>query len=144
VRTQAPRTQVISASEVLVTTAVALSAQYNREGSPSPIATKDLVTQAARSLPYKLDLPLFSTLILIIPMMSATPERDEQLLAIGHQCSLPSCLLVDFLPFKCQHCNERFCAEHFTVDGHKCPKYDERKYNRVAPPCKSCFLVFNN
>jgi hypothetical protein len=67
-----------------------------------------------------------------------TPERDAQLLSVGHQCSLPSCHLVDFLPFKCQHCDQRFCVEHYSVDGHKCPKYDERKFDRVAPSCAYC------
>ncbi|KAF9464221.1 hypothetical protein BDZ94DRAFT_1257299 [Collybia nuda] len=65
-------------------------------------------------------------------------DRDAQLLAIGKQCSHPSCLLVDFLPFKCQHCEEAFCQEHFTVSAHHCPKYDESKHNRVAPDCPFC------
>ncbi|KAG1715733.1 hypothetical protein ID866_1449 [Astraeus odoratus] len=65
-------------------------------------------------------------------------ERDAQLLAVGRQCSAASCFLVDFLPFKCEHCSESFCAEHFTVAAHKCPKYDERKHDRVAPSCPLC------
>ncbi|KAF8964412.1 hypothetical protein BDZ97DRAFT_1757989 [Flammula alnicola] len=71
---------------------------------------------------------------------SSTPsqERDAQLLAVGKQCSDPACLLVDFLPFKCQHCELSFCQEHFKVDAHKCPKYDESKYNRIAPNCPLC------
>ncbi|KAH7922932.1 hypothetical protein BV22DRAFT_1016291 [Leucogyrophana mollusca] len=71
-------------------------------------------------------------------MSDSAPERDAQLLAIGHQCSEQSCLLVDFLPFKCQHCSQRFCGEHFTVAAHKCPSYDESKHNRVAPSCPLC------
>jgi predicted nucleic acid binding AN1-type Zn finger protein len=67
-------------------------------------------------------------------------ERDTQILSIGKQCSHPSCLLVDFLPFKCQHCEDAFCQEHFMVSAHHCPKYDENKHNRVAPDCVS-FLV---
>jgi len=69
----------------------------------------------------------------------ATPsssERDTQLLSVGKQCSDPACLLIDFLPFKCQHCQLSFCQEHFKVDAHKCSKYDDRKFNRVAPNCK--------
>ncbi|KAF8073717.1 hypothetical protein FPV67DRAFT_1560075 [Lyophyllum atratum] len=65
-------------------------------------------------------------------------ENNSQLLAIGKQCSHPSCLLVDFLPFECQHCEDSFCQEHFKVAAHKCPKYDESKYNRVAPDCPFC------
>ncbi|KAH7885211.1 hypothetical protein F5I97DRAFT_1830408 [Phlebopus sp. FC_14] len=68
----------------------------------------------------------------------AENERDAQLMSIGHQCSESSCLLVDFLPFKCQHCEQCFCGEHFLVAAHKCPKYDESKHNRVAPNCPLC------
>jgi hypothetical protein len=72
--------------------------------------------------------------------MATTPDRDERLLSIGKQCSDPHCLLVDFLPFKCQHCAQSFCGEHFKVDAHKCSKYDESKYNRVAPSCTSLHI----
>ncbi|TFK61388.1 hypothetical protein BDN72DRAFT_778250 [Pluteus cervinus] len=68
----------------------------------------------------------------------STDLHDAQLLAIGKQCSHSSCLLVDFLPFKCQHCEESFCQEHFMVSAHRCPMYDETKYNRVAPDCPFC------
>ncbi|EIW81071.1 hypothetical protein CONPUDRAFT_82142 [Coniophora puteana RWD-64-598 SS2] len=67
-----------------------------------------------------------------------TTDHDHQLLGVGQQCSAPSCHLIDFLPFKCQHCNENFCGDHFSVSGHKCPKYDESKHNRVAPSCPLC------
>ncbi|KAK7056833.1 hypothetical protein VNI00_002550 [Paramarasmius palmivorus] len=69
---------------------------------------------------------------------SPVPERDQQLLSIGKQCSHAACHLVDFLPFKCQHCQESFCQEHFKVDDHNCPKYDASKHNRVAPSCPLC------
>ncbi len=72
--------------------------------------------------------------------MSDTPERDQQMLPIGRQCSHSSCLLVDFLPFKCQHCTNSFCADHFKPESHSCSKYDETKYNRVAPDCQSFLL----
>ena len=66
---------------------------------------------------------------------SSAQDRDNQLLEVGKQCSDPSCLLVDFLPFKCHHCELSFCQDHFRVDAHKCPKYDENKHNRIAPNC---------
>jgi AN1-like zinc finger protein len=66
------------------------------------------------------------------------PSRDQQMLAVGSQCSHPSCHLVDFLPFKCQHCANSYCADHFKPASHSCPKYDEAKYNRVAPDCEHC------
>ncbi|KZV73757.1 hypothetical protein PENSPDRAFT_742281 [Peniophora sp. CONT] len=70
--------------------------------------------------------------------MSTAAEREQSLLAIGHQCSHVSCNLVDFLPFKCQHCSESFCGEHFKPDQHSCAKYDEFSHNRVAPDCPLC------
>ena len=69
--------------------------------------------------------------------MAAT-EPNPQMLGVGKQCSHSTCNLVDFLPFKCQHCQENFCQEHFMVDAHKCPEYDESKHNRVAPDCPFC------
>jgi predicted nucleic acid binding AN1-type Zn finger protein len=69
---------------------------------------------------------------------SSNSGRDQQMLAVGRQCSHPSCHLVDFLPFKCQHCANSFCADHFKPASHSCTKYDEAKYNRVAPDCPLC------
>jgi hypothetical protein len=70
-------------------------------------------------------------------------DRDQQLLAVGRQCSHPSCRLVDFLPFKCQHCANSFCADHFKPASHSCPKYDEAKYNRVVPDCEHRSCTFS-
>jgi len=70
--------------------------------------------------------------------------RDQQMLAVGRQCSHQSCHLVDFLPFKCQHCANSYCADHFKPASHSCPKYDEAKFNRVAPDCehRSCTIPY--
>ena len=69
---------------------------------------------------------------------SSTPDRDTGLLAIGTQCSAPTCMLVDFLPIKCQHCTHAFCSDHFLPEAHKCDKFDAHLHNRVAPPCPFC------
>ncbi|KAJ3983605.1 hypothetical protein F5890DRAFT_1462715 [Lentinula detonsa] len=70
----------------------------------------------------------------------ATPKVDQDgpLLDVGKQCSHPTCNLVDFLPFKCQHCQVSFCQDHYKVAEHSCPKYDENKHNRIAPNCPLC------
>lgn len=85
--------------------------------------------------PYNSTLP--TNFHILTPLMASTPERDERLLSIGRQCSDPHCSLVDFLPFKCHHCAQSFCGEHFKVEAHSCPRYDESKHNRVAPSCTS-------
>lgn len=61
------------------------------------------------------------------------------LLAVGQTCSHPACDLVDFLPFKCQHCSQPFCSDHYKPEsGHTCANFDPTKYNRVAPECPFC------
>lgn len=74
------------------------------------------------------------------PASHATPipEREAHILAVGKQCSEATCNLVDFLPFKCQHCQQSFCQQHFKVEAHRCPEYDESKHDRVAPNCPLC------
>lgn len=47
-------------------------------------------------------------------------------------------MTVDFLPFRCQHCNLSFCGEHYVPELHNCSKYDASKYNRIAPSCPLC------
>lgn len=84
---------------------------------------------------------LISSITTTRTTMTAAPEKDSQLLAIGIPCSHISCNLVDFLPFKCQHCQEPFCQEHFKVEAHQCQKYDENQYNRVAPNCNVVFSI---
>ncbi|KAI0695993.1 hypothetical protein BC835DRAFT_1344040 [Cytidiella melzeri] len=67
-----------------------------------------------------------------------TSTSNAELLEIGHQCSLSTCNLVDFLPFKCQHCSQPYCGEHFLPKKHQCAVYDESKFDRVAPSCPLC------
>lgn len=92
----------------------------------------------ARPRLYNPHLPACLLTFIISAMASHTnAEQDTQLLSVGKQCSESSCLLVDFLPFKCQHCSKSFCGEHFLVAAHHCPQYDERKHDRIAPSCES-------
>ena len=65
-----------------------------------------------------------------------SPNKSQELLDIGKKCSDPLCGLVDFLPLTCTHCHKPYCQEHFKVEAHKCPEYEEWKHNRVAPDCK--------
>jgi len=72
----------------------------------------------------------------IIPIF-ATSEPSTGLLAVVHQCSTRFCDLVDFVPLKCGRCGRKFCGEHSNPPeaSHKCDKYDEHSYNRMAPSC---------
>ncbi|KIJ54912.1 hypothetical protein M422DRAFT_24792 [Sphaerobolus stellatus SS14] len=73
--------------------------------------------------------------------MSATPTEsphNSQLLFVGQQCHKEQCYMVDFLPFKCDHCEHKYCSDHFKPGDHACEKYDPSKHDRIAPNCPLC------
>ena len=39
---------------------------------------------------------------------------------IGDQCDQANCRQLDFLPVKCDGCKNKFCAQHWTYQGHNC------------------------
>lgn len=39
---------------------------------------------------------------------------------VGVHCAFEECRQLDFLPFECEACGERFCASHRTPDSHAC------------------------
>ena len=108
--------------------------EFAAQPGPGGLARRD-----ARPRAYKRACLLTFTIYLLAMASDTNAERDTQLLSVGQQCSESSCLLVDFLPFKCQHCSKSFCGEHFLVAAHRCPQYDESKHNRVAPSCESLY-----
>ncbi|KAF8333531.1 uncharacterized protein EI90DRAFT_2994468 [Cantharellus anzutake] len=61
---------------------------------------------------------------------------NPHLLSAGAKCAHPHCGLYDYLPYKCQYCEESFCADHFRPSAHQCEK--EVNNDRVAPPCPLC------
>lgn len=70
----------------------------------------------------------------------ASSSSQSEMLFVGQQCSDEHCYLVDFLPFKCQHCSKMYCGDHFKPADHNCEKYDASKFDRVAPSCPICNL----
>ncbi|KAI5795494.1 hypothetical protein DFH27DRAFT_565616 [Peziza echinospora] len=46
--------------------------------------------------------------------------RERDVGAIGKHCDIPSCHMLDFLPFKCESCNGTYCLDHRTETAHKC------------------------
>jgi hypothetical protein len=45
--------------------------------------------------------------------------------------------LKDFLPFTCDYCEKTFCAEHKTLDAHKCPE-QHKQIERSFATCPIC------
>ncbi len=55
---------------------------------------------------------------------------------LGAQCAWQSCRQLDFLPVMCDGCKEKFCNEHWTYEGHECPK--KRLKDVQVPVCPLC------
>jgi len=47
-----------------------------------------------------------------------------ELPGLGKRCALLECNQLDFLPFKCTHCQLIFCKDHFMPDKHTCTQSD--------------------
>ncbi|KAF8574330.1 hypothetical protein K439DRAFT_1394438 [Ramaria rubella] len=71
-------------------------------------------------------------------MSTGESPHNSHLLFIGQQCHATQCYMVDFLPFRCDHCKHAFCADHYKPTSHECEKYDAAKLDRIAPPCPLC------
>eukprot|EP00121_Abeoforma_whisleri_P003550 Awhi_evm1s3188 len=73
-------------------------------------------------------------------MDKLTPEDIEDkfsLLDIGSHCNL--CKRNDYLPFKCDGCNLKFCMDHRRPKEHHCK--NPTIINKVAQTCKSCTQI---
>lgn len=55
---------------------------------------------------------------------------------LGKHCAEETCKQLDFLPLKCDACEQDFCKDHFARSAHRCPQ-DFRKDVRV-PVCPLC------
>jgi len=55
---------------------------------------------------------------------------------LGDQCDEPNCRQLDFLPVKCDGCKSKFCVQHWTYEGHKCPS--PRLQDVQVPVCPLC------
>ncbi|KAL4658984.1 AN1-type zinc finger protein 2A isoform X1 [Arapaima gigas] len=55
---------------------------------------------------------------------------------LGEHCSEKSCKRLDFLPMKCDACEEIFCKDHITYENHKCTS--SYKKDIQVPVCPLC------
>nr|KAF6350593.1 zinc finger AN1-type containing 2A [Myotis myotis] len=55
---------------------------------------------------------------------------------LGKHCAEETCKQLDFLPLKCDVCEQDFCKDHFTYAAHKCPfAYKKDVQVPVCPLC---------
>lgn len=55
---------------------------------------------------------------------------------LGKHCSEDTCKQLDFLPLKCDACEDLFCKDHITYDQHKCTS--AYKKDVQIPVCPLC------
>ncbi|XP_061761266.1 AN1-type zinc finger protein 2A isoform X2 [Nerophis ophidion] len=55
---------------------------------------------------------------------------------LGEHCSEKTCKRLDFLPMKCDACQEIFCKDHITYEHHKCTS--SYKKDVQVPVCPLC------
>ncbi|XP_075035684.1 AN1-type zinc finger protein 2A [Mixophyes fleayi] len=61
---------------------------------------------------------------------------------LGKHCSEVTCKQLDFLPLKCDACEELFCKDHITYDHHKCSSaYIKDVQVPVCPLCGAAVPV---
>ncbi|XP_071452840.1 AN1-type zinc finger protein 2A-like [Hetaerina americana] len=55
---------------------------------------------------------------------------------LGKHCHLGNCKKLDFLPMKCDACENIFCQDHFTYNNHNCPSASQKDVQ--VPVCPLC------
>ncbi|CAK9291486.1 unnamed protein product [Gordionus sp. m RMFG-2023] len=61
---------------------------------------------------------------------------------IGENCTFSSCNRLDFLPFKCDACEEYFCISHYKYENHKCINVHKKdNYIPICPICNEIIYV---
>mmetsp|Transcript_29428 Transcript_29428/g.40674 ORF Transcript_29428/g.40674 Transcript_29428/m.40674 type:complete len:147 (+) Transcript_29428:82-522(+) len=55
---------------------------------------------------------------------------------LGGHCAVSDCSQLDFLPFTCNACKEKFCLDHRGYEAHKCEK--GRAKSNEAFFCPEC------
>lgn len=73
-----------------------------------------------------------------IASSTMSASQSGELLMTGRTCSHSACNTIDLLPFKCHHCNQSFCQEHWKPEQHLCNKYDPATEDRIVPQCPLC------
>ncbi|RHZ64771.1 hypothetical protein Glove_320g55 [Diversispora epigaea] len=56
---------------------------------------------------------------------------------IGRHCAHTDCKLLDYLPIKCQNCQNYYCSDHFKPNQHSCINLPPSEDVRV-PICPIC------
>eukprot|EP01098_Paradermamoeba_levis_P002256 TRINITY_DN1265_c0_g1_i1.p1 TRINITY_DN1265_c0_g1~~TRINITY_DN1265_c0_g1_i1.p1 ORF type:complete len:122 (+),score=15.50 TRINITY_DN1265_c0_g1_i1:131-496(+) len=58
---------------------------------------------------------------------------------LGAHCDKKDCKQLDFLPFRCEGCQKKFCLEHRKLEDHDC-EHANKVLDKKKPPSISCPL----
>jgi len=61
---------------------------------------------------------------------------------IGGRCEQPSCLVHDYLIYRCDSCNRAFCHEHRTYESHECKVGLHMRSKQQTVECPFCSRPF--
>ena len=60
---------------------------------------------------------------------------------IGKHCTFETCRQKDWMPIKCKYCQHVYCADHSSIDSHRCTHY-EKEFKKVIV-CPLCNITLN-
>lgn len=63
---------------------------------------------------------------------------------LGKICGLSECKQLDFLPFKCTHCQLIFCIDHYMPDKHICTQNDTVPVSEAIEPMKHYHCTYDD
>lgn len=64
---------------------------------------------------------------------------------LGKHCSDATCKQRDYMPISCKFCHKIYCADHYSILSHDCPKKDQDKKEVFSCPfCNKILQVNQN
>ena len=53
---------------------------------------------------------------------------------VGAHCAVVDCHKIDFLPFTCDRCSNKYCLDHRTYEAHVCKHSQDRQVTALFCP----------
>lgn len=71
-------------------------------------------------------------------------SENTDLMSLGQHCAVAHCGQLDFLPFRCDCCEQIFCLEHRTYAAHQCPKAQTKETEVIICPLCASAIKFKS
>jgi hypothetical protein len=63
---------------------------------------------------------------------------------LGKRCALLECKQLDFLPFRCAHCELIFCKDHYMIGKHTCTHESTASGIEAVEPIKQYHCTYDD